>query len=407
MDEISQETITRNSPLLEPSTSFKGVVLAMIAGFGFAASNVVMKLTKSLSPGEHGLIRYLILFVCMLIVIRAKKLKIFGPPEHYKLLIVRSILGTVSVISFFFSITLISPADALTIVHSNILITALSARIFFKEKLMIAHIFAIVLTINGILFLSTPSYFSHKISLNNKNLLTTNNTTNSDLIENIKPFLGKLFKPKWKLNFIINLISLKGSFFAIISAFGTSATFFCLRKLSKNKIHWAVISIYVCWTAIPVSVMISILLARYKAWYIEINLTELPYDLFYAAVAGFLNLLAQVSLVKAFKYENPTKIAITKTTDVVFASFLQFLLLEIGMDILTLIGCLSILAATLIILCFELFDKNRSKNLTKENNLDKGITENLSEIKSFKTQNKNEELDEKKSLMFRLFCHRF
>lgn len=191
MNEIKGNTEANNVPAKSSFFSSPGILLAMLSGFGFAASNVFMKLSRRLSPGDHGLVRYTILFVCLLIVIKYKKLNIFGPTEHVRLLIARSVLGTVTVISFFFSITLISPADALTIVHSNILITALFARIFIKEKLMLAHLIALFLTINGIIFISKPPFLFNKINERNQTILMLNQTTTPHLYEQMKPFLGK------------------------------------------------------------------------------------------------------------------------------------------------------------------------------------------------------------------------
>ncbi len=160
------------------------------------------------------------------------------------------------------------------------------------------------------------------------------------------------------------------------------------------------------WSAIPVSLIISVLLVHYKIYHNETSPADLPFDLFCASVAGFLNLLAQVSLVKAFRYENPTKIAITKTTDVVFACLLQYLLLGMGTDALTLVGCLSILLATLIILVFELIDKKYSENWRRKNGPDNNVAKNFNELMTLNIHNENVDSFSEKSLLFRCVFHK-
>lgn len=138
----------------------------------------------------------------------------------------------------------------------------------------------------------------------------------------------------------------------------TSGLFFTLRKLSNVQIHWATSTIYTCWFGIPMSLIISAVLTHlglyHQDW--ENELPMLPMDLFYAFVASFFSCLAQTCMVKAFNYENPTKIAITKTVDVLFACILQYIFLGLIIDSFEIIGSGSILLSTIIILGFKLLD---------------------------------------------------
>lgn len=79
-------------------------------------------------------------------------------------------------------------------------------------------------------------------------------------------------------------------------------------------------------------------------------------DLFYSALAGFLSNVAQIFLNIALQYEDTTKIAITKTTDVFIAFVLQFILLNISPDWLSIIGACFILTATFFVLIYKMLN---------------------------------------------------
>lgn len=194
---ISNEIVSTN---LKGIAAYKGTFLALITGFGLASVNVVMKMSKNFSPGDFAFVRYIVLLIFVYAVLKFKKLDILGPREHFKLLCFRGFIGSCSILTFYFASILLSPSDALTIVHMNILLTAFMSRIFLKEKLSIAHLIAIFLTINGIIFIAKPTFIFAKFIPNTEIELATKFTNETaqenetDFITHIKPILGyKLF----------------------------------------------------------------------------------------------------------------------------------------------------------------------------------------------------------------------
>jgi len=57
-----------------------------------------------------------------------KKLNICGPKESRKLLTVRSLIGVLGVLCFYFGILFIPPSDCAAIAHTSIIITAVLSR---------------------------------------------------------------------------------------------------------------------------------------------------------------------------------------------------------------------------------------------------------------------------------------
>jgi drug/metabolite transporter (DMT)-like permease len=99
---------------------------------------------------------------------------------------------------------------------------------------------------------------------------------------------------------------------------------------------------------------------------------DLPMDIFYSTLASFSSLMGQIFLNKSFKYEDATKIAITKTIDVFFSFVLQFFLLDIAVDALSIVGAIAILVGTFFVLLFRLvenkFDDKKKKELESNEN---------------------------------------
>lgn len=169
---------------------FKGTVYAILSAFGFCASNVAMKKSIYLSATDHSLVRYLLSFVVFVIICRYNDLKLLGPRKQFKLLCVRGVIGTCSLLAFYVSIMLLDPSDSTTLVHSAIVITAILSRLFLGEKLTIAHLIATLFTVNGVLFISKPAFLFPKepalaIATNSSQAIEQISSFNS-----MKPLLG-------------------------------------------------------------------------------------------------------------------------------------------------------------------------------------------------------------------------
>lgn len=113
-----------------------------------------------------------------------------------------------------------------------------------------------------------------------------------------------------------------------------------------------------CWFGLPVSILISSLLIALKLSHkdLEKERKDLPMDIFYSVCASCLSVVGQIFLNIALRYEDATKIAITKTIDVFFSFILQYILLNIDIDLLGLLGACSILTGTFFVLIFKLLE---------------------------------------------------
>ena len=189
-NEHDNETTTVVEAIPKKTNQFKGSIYAILSAFGYCASNVVMKKALYLSATDHALLRYLLTLLVFGLVSKYNNLELMGPRNQFKLLVIRGVIGTVSLLTFYFAIVLLNPSDTTTLIHSAIIITAVLSRLFLGEKLTIAHLLATILTANGVLFISKPTFLfpkaAHSETSNGTNTTVSAETT----FESMAPVLG-------------------------------------------------------------------------------------------------------------------------------------------------------------------------------------------------------------------------
>ncbi|CAF0959473.1 unnamed protein product [Brachionus calyciflorus] len=318
---------------------YRGYFFGLFSAFSFCLSQVLLRRSKWLSGSDHSTIRYTTTFIVMIIYMKYHEMGLTGPKKQFNLILIRGLLGSFALISIYFAIMFINPSDVVSLAHSSIVITAIMSRIFLKEKLTLAHIFSIFLTATGVLFISKPSFL---FQIENENL----NQSFKNETEIVELDTAK----NYKLPIGIGMTFL-GSIF-------TSVVYLVLKKLSNSKVHWSYSTICVSWFGLPLSIALSMILVQLGYYHqdLEAEKSDLPMDIFYSFIASCLSLSGQILLNISFKYEDATKIAITKTIDVFFSFFLQFLVLSIPIDTLSIFGAICILVGTFFVLLFRLIE---------------------------------------------------
>lgn len=144
----------------------RGFLFVLLYAVLFSISGILVKRAYLLTGSDITLIRYLVQLVSMFTIARLKNLNILGPSKQRVLLSVRGLIGQFSIIGLNFSLTLIAPADTIAISNSSLIVASVLAWLFLKEKLTLAHVFAIFLTIIGVTFISKPTFiFGNRHSL--------------------------------------------------------------------------------------------------------------------------------------------------------------------------------------------------------------------------------------------------
>lgn len=131
------------------SKRYLGFLFAILSALFLSMGNVFARKASFFSGSELPFMSYSMTLLSMLAVICIRKESPFGPREHRTIIFVRSCFVVITSILAKTSVKLISPSDTTAIMHTNVILVVLLARVIFKEMLSFIHIFCLFIAITG------------------------------------------------------------------------------------------------------------------------------------------------------------------------------------------------------------------------------------------------------------------
>ena len=327
-----------------PTRPLIAYLLVIVSAFNLCLSFIFNKLANSLNALDQLIIRYSFQFVISLIICRYKKLNCFGKKNERKLLAIRGSFGIIIASSTLVAIRLVNPSDCITIINSSVVLTAIVCRIFIKEKLTIVHLLSLILTVFGVVCMCRPSFL---FSANH-----TFNSTSYNMTENLHN-AGNEYNSNSRLYATLGILLSLGA--ALTFAFSN----LFMKRLSNAKVHFSIVTIYPSLLSLPVLILTSLILIFTKITYKNVELdSKMWIQILYSSIGGICGAIGILLLSLSFKYEDASRISIVKTIDVFFSFILQFLLLNIKIDLLGIIGAVCVVSGTLLVILFKIVEKN-------------------------------------------------
>jgi len=136
----------------------KGYVLMFISAFFFSGMGVIVRYTNDLPLFERVFFRNLVMLIIISLLISRSKVSFFGSKKSRKHLVMRSLFGFTGVILYFFTLSSIPLADAVTLNKLSPFFVVIAAAIFLKEKMGPIHIGALVIVFSGVLLIVKPGF---------------------------------------------------------------------------------------------------------------------------------------------------------------------------------------------------------------------------------------------------------
>lgn len=331
-------------------------ILAILGAFLFCIANVLLKTLTRLSPTDNAAINYATWGVIFGIISLKNRSNIFGSNKRSYLLHFRGFIGCLGLLTTYAALNIISPSDVISIVQCGVIITAIMARIFLKEKLSIAHIFAAIFALTGIILICKPKI----IFLNEKTIKATENHKFSNIENNLNLTGSNSITEDVPISSNIgvseNFLTLIGVLFAIVGAFSEGGIQISIRKLCIEKYHYSIMTLYTVYYGLPVSFFISSMLVITGKAHKKINdeLEQLLYQIIYSVMIAILRAIAVILVNLSFKYEEAIKISIMLTTNVLFSFILQYFVLDLKADVLSFTGTALIFLGIFIVFSFNL-----------------------------------------------------
>ncbi len=155
-----------------------GFIYSIAASLFNATANILIKKTELFNGVDHLSLRFVIQLIILMFIAKIFHQKhhakdqlsffdfLLGPKDCRNLLIARGSCAAIGLISLFFSIKLINPADAISLYSCNIIFIVILSRIFIKEKFTIAHVIAFIFIVLGTLFITQPTFLVNSLQKN-------------------------------------------------------------------------------------------------------------------------------------------------------------------------------------------------------------------------------------------------
>lgn len=266
----------------------KGVLFILVATFAFACMNILAKALIDFHPMQVVFFRALGTFVFVFPFMLIREVPVWG--THRKVLFLRSILGFVSLATFFFALQRIPLGSAISIRYVGPIFGAVLAMYFLKEKVTVSQWVSFLIAFCGVLV--------------------------------IKGFDVRIDP----LSFIM----------VLISAILIGAVFVLIKYLSSREHILTIINHFM---------MVSIVGSLFF-----VSTFRLPYssEWKYVIGIGICGLVGQVCMTKAFQLENASVLAPFKYMELVYALMIGYMIFGETYDLLPLVGMTLIIGGMLL-----------------------------------------------------------
>ncbi len=278
------------------SNRSKGIIFIVLSAFGFAMMSAFVKLTGNLPSLQKTFFRNLVSCIVAFIFIIKNKESFFGKKENQKILITRSIFGTLGIVLNFYSIDKLVLSDANMLNKLSPFFVIIFSALFLKEN------------------------------INKKQILTI-----------IVAFLGALLiiKPSFSLEILPFIIGVLGAICA-------AAAYTCLRVLGGKEKHYTIVFYFSLFSTI---VILPFTILVYKQMVLM--------QFIYLILAGIFASIGQFGITLAYSYAPAKEISIFDYSNIVFSAIISLLVFGVLPDLFSISGYLIIFSASLYIFLYN------------------------------------------------------
>ncbi len=291
----------------ELSNRTKGIIFIIASAFGFAMMSAFVKLAGDLPSFQKTFFRNLVSCIIAAIFIIKNKESFFGKKESHKILILRSIFGTIGIVLNFYAIDKLVLSDANMLNKLSPFFVIIFSALFLKERINIKQSIAIVIAFLGALF---------------------------------------IIKPTFNLDIIPSLLGVMGAICA-------AAAYTCLRVLGGKEKHYTVVFFFSLFSTV---VIFPFMIVVYKS----MTMTQF----IYLILAGVFASIGQFGVTLAYKYAPSKEISIFDYSNIIFSAIISFIIFGALPDYLSVLGYIIIFSASFYMF---LYNKKLDKSERKGN----------------------------------------
>ena len=281
---------------LQLSNRTKGVLFIIMSAFGFAMMSAFVKLSGDLPSFQKTFFRNITSCIIAFILILINKESFFGKLENQKILILRSVFGTLGIVFNFYAIDKLVLSDANMLNKLSPFFVIIFSALFLKEKINIKQGLAIIVAFIGALF---------------------------------------IIKPQFNFDIIPSLIGILGAICAAVA-------YTCLRVLGGKEKYYTIVFYFSFFSTIAI---LPFMLIVYK----EMSMLQFVYLI----LAGIFASIGQFGITIAYKYAKAKEISIFDYSNILFSAIISIVLFGVIPDYLSVIGYIIIFAVSLYMFLYN------------------------------------------------------
>ena len=273
-------------------SKYAAIICMLVSALSYSIMQFCVKLTPNIPIMEKILIRNLFSMILAFIVIKKKKLSLFGERKNQKYLFGRTLGGYLGMNLFFIGTMQVSLSSAAIINKLSPFVVMILAYFFLKERITKYHIIALALALFGSWLVIKPQFNSSMMPI----------------------------------------------FILLISAVLSGIAFTSLRALGNKENEYTIIFHY---SFISVAISIPFLFFNFV-------LTDIKSTLILLAVGIFAG-IGQIALTYAYKLAPASEVSIYDYSNIIFSTLIGYFFLQEKPDFLEIIGIFIIIASSYIV----------------------------------------------------------
>ncbi|WP_338562600.1 DMT family transporter [Paraclostridium sordellii] len=277
----------------------KGILFIIISAFGFAMMSAFIKLSGDLPSFQKTFFRNLVSCIIAFALILKYKESFFGSKENRKILVWRSIFGTLGIILNYYAIDRLVLSDANMLNKLSPFFVIIFSAIFLKEKIKTNQAIAVGIAFIGALFIIKP-------------------TLNFEVIPSVAGTMGAIF---------------------------AAAAYTCLRVLGGKEKFYTVVFFFSLFSTL---VILPFTIVVYK------SMTIVQFG--YLILAGIFASIGQFGVTLAYKYAPAKEISIFDYSNIIFSAIISIIIFNTIPDKFSFIGYIIIFSAS-----YYMFRYNKKK----------------------------------------------
>lgn len=271
------------------SNRTKGIIFIILSAFGFAMMSAFVKLSGELPSFQKTFFRNLVSTVIAFALILKHKESFFGKKENQKILILRSLFGTIGIVLNFYSIDKLVLSDANMLNKLSPFFVIIFSALFLSEKIKVKQAIAMIVAFCGALFIIRPSF---------------------------------------NLEVMPALIGVGGAIFA-------AAAYTCLRQLGGREKYYTIVFYF--------SLFSTIVIFPFMA----VSYTPMTMNQFLSLIgAGVFASIGQFGITLAYRYAPAKEISIFDYSNIIFSAIISVIMFGVLPDYISIIGYLIIFGAS-------------------------------------------------------------